>query len=168
MRALERFDEARFRLKPTEKDRIWNEIIADCVLVADCWLYPKTNKAGYGMKYYAGETRTVSRFTLAYVTRESLNIELDACHVGHCPYKNCCNPAHLEWGTHRYNCEQRAQKRRESLESLLDPRWRKAPALGYERHEDYLKCTAYISKFEPESLNPLEELEGRTRSAAGH
>ncbi len=48
------------------------------------------------MKYIQGKMRTVSRFILAYSTRESLDLkDHDACHIRDCPYRACCNPAHL-------------------------------------------------------------------------
>src|SRR5690242_19745508 len=112
MSTLDRFR----RMTPAEKDRVWREIVDACTLMADCWIYPVTNSSGYGVKYIAGEMRTVSRFTLAYVTRESMNTKGDACHRDDiCPYRACCNPHHLFWGSHVENSLQREKRKRDSL-----------------------------------------------------
>jgi hypothetical protein len=125
----------RFRLMTAQdKDEAYKEIVSRCTLVADCWLYPVKNSAGYGQRYVGGKMRPVSRFMLAYVTRESLNLKMDACHIGDCPYRNCCNPRHLEWGTHSENAKQREQKEREGR---WDPRWARDPVLGHETHVAY-------------------------------
>lgn len=131
---LDRFQ----RLTQEDKDRIYEEIIANCELVADCWVYrnPSDDPQQYGMKYIQGRMRTVSRFMKCYTTGVSLNIKQDACHVDGCPYKACCNPLHLEWGTHEENCEQREAQAKLSRESnrLENPYWFPQPALGHEQH----------------------------------
>src|ERR1700722_14609807 len=105
MNKLDRFR----RLTSAEKDRIREEIIANCDLTADCWVYRGTANPAtcYGAKYIQGQRRTVSRFMLAYSSRESMTTKDDACHVNECPYKACCNPQHLFWGSHSENCAQR-------------------------------------------------------------
>ena len=117
-------------LTAEEKDRIRAEIIANCDLVADCWVYRTRNSAGYGMKWIDGKMLTTSRFMLAYSTRESLNVRFDACHIPECPYKACCNPLHLFWGSHKENCEQRERMRRELLEGFRAV----SVPFGYEVH----------------------------------
>ena len=68
-------------LTQSEKDSIRAEIIADCELVGDCWVYlGALNSKGYGIKRIGDRVHSVSRFMLAYSTRESLNIRADACH----------------------------------------------------------------------------------------
>jgi hypothetical protein len=104
----------RFRLLTTqEKDSIRQEIINNCDLVADCWVYRTKNSAGYGVKRIGGKVVTVSRFMLAYATRESLDVKADACHVRECPYRACCNPVHLTWGSHSVNAKMREADKRE-------------------------------------------------------
>jgi hypothetical protein len=149
----------RFRLMTAgEKDRVHQEIVERCELVADCWIYPVTNSSGYGIKRIGGRLMYTSRFVLAYSTRESLNIKMDACHIGDCPYRACCNPRHLAWGTHAENAAQREQKAREAQ---WDPRWAKNPVLGYETHVQRTRvredqtCTVYAPKSGREKLTPL-------------
>lgn len=105
-------------LTAADKDRIRGEILGNCDLVADCWIYMGARNAdGYGIKRIGNKVHSVSRFMLAYATRESLNNRLDACHdTQQCPYKACCNPKHLYWGTHAKNCRQREQAKREERE----------------------------------------------------
>ena len=142
----------RFRpLSIDDKDRIREEIVANCDLVGDCWVYRGTaNPAtSYGMKKIDGRTRTVSRFMLCYATRESLDRSGDACHdTTQCPYKACCNPRHLFWGTHEDNCEIREQDKRDArkLHVVAPP-----VPLGHVMHSER---TVYV----PES----EQQESRT------
>jgi hypothetical protein len=113
-------------LAPADKDRIYQEIIDECELMTDggCWLYRGTlNTSGYAMKYIQGQMRPVGRFMLCYKTRESMNINADACHGRpgspctnqdadectdgrDCP-RRCVNPDHLFWGKHADNCKER-------------------------------------------------------------
>jgi hypothetical protein len=98
-----------------EKERIRAEIVANCEMVGDCWIYKGAfDRDGYGAKRCGSKTHSTHRFMLAYATRESLNVPFDACHdTSLCPYKACCNPAHLFWATHSENCQQREDKTRE-------------------------------------------------------
>jgi hypothetical protein len=111
-------------LTQIDKERIRTEIIANCEPVADCWIYlGALNSDGYGVKRIGDRVHSVSRFMLAYSTRESMNIRTDACHdPKQCPYKACCNPKHLFWGSHSKNCRQREQAKREERE--LFPWWK--------------------------------------------
>jgi hypothetical protein len=118
-------------LSPDDKRRIYDEIISRCQLAGDCWVYPVKNSSGYGMKWIGGKMMTVSRFVLAYHTRESLSIKLDACHVFGCPYRACCNPKHLIWGTHAENAAMREEAERMDR---YDPRWAVDPPLGHVTH----------------------------------
>jgi len=106
-------------LSKEEKDRLFHEIVANCDLVGDCWVFKGSKTpAGYGVKKFRGTTLVVSRFMLCYHTRESYNIKADACHVGDCPYKACCNPLHLCWGSHAANSIQREQEKRERQKEM--------------------------------------------------
>ncbi len=76
-----------------------------------------------------------------YSTLESLDYPLDACHIGDCPanhgkrkYRACCNPLHLQWGTHAQNATQREA---EARKAQFDFRWIKDPPLGHETHEEH-------------------------------
>lgn len=121
-------------MTPAQKDQIYREIVSRCQLVGDCWVYPVVNSKGYGCKRVGEKVIITSRFVQAYVTRESYNLKRDACHIGDCSYRACCNPRHLDWGTHRENALQREQKEREGR---YDPRWAVDPLLGYETHEKH-------------------------------
>lgn len=105
-------------LARSQKDKIREEILADCMLVADCWIYTGArNLDGYGMKRVGYRVHSVSRFMLAHSTGESMNIRMDACHDPlQCPYKACCNPKHLFWATHAENCKQRETAKKELAE----------------------------------------------------
>jgi len=129
----------RFRpLTSEEKDTIRQQIIDNCVVAGDCWLYRGTiNNSGYGVKYIQGKARLVSRFMLCYSTRESLDVKADACHrTDQCPYRNCCNPRHLYWGSHSENAKLREQDARDSVAShwLELPHLHRQPKLGHEAH----------------------------------
>jgi len=51
----------RFRpLTPDMAYRIKQEIIDNCDLVGDCWVYRSASPNGYGMKYIQGKMRTAS------------------------------------------------------------------------------------------------------------
>jgi hypothetical protein len=106
-------------LTAEDKERIKAETLANCDLIADCWIYKgASNPYGYGMKKIGKKVYTVSRFMLAYDTRESLvNPEYDACHRDDiCPYKACCNPRHLYWATKSENCKAREKRAKEERE----------------------------------------------------
>jgi hypothetical protein len=127
-----------------QKGRIHAEILASCDLIADCWVYrgTKNPKLCYGMKYIQGKMRTVSRFMLAYATRESLDLkDYDACHVRDCPYRACCNPNHLFWGSYNENCKQREEYDRETRQSrLLElPHLYPQPVLGHQAHAEWIQ-----------------------------
>ena len=121
-------------MSQTEKEKVRNEIITNCDLIADCWIYRTQNSAGYGVKRINGKVISVSRFMLAYSTHESLNVPFDACHDDGCPYRACCNPKHLFWGTHRENAEQRekATRERRKIDVLAPP-----VPLGHITHEEW-------------------------------
>lgn len=132
------------RLTAADKDRIWQEIMANCDHVADCWVYRGTPDPvnSYGTKYIQGQKRIVSRFTLAYATRESMDIKADACHdTKKCAYAACCNPQHLDWGSHSENCKRREADEREVRLERLKEGWGEypQPKLGHETHEEYMR-----------------------------
>lgn len=125
---------ARFTLmSQAEKDKVREEIIAHCTLLADCWVYQTRNSAGYGVKRINGKVMSVSRFMLSYSTRESLSVPHDACHAESCPYRACCNPKHLLWGSHQENAEQRekAARERRKMDVVVPP-----VSLGHVTHEE--------------------------------
>jgi hypothetical protein len=97
-----------------EKDAIRTEIISLCSVVGECWLYNGDRTPnGYGHIRINGKSRTTSRFMLAYATHESLDTAFDSCHIMECPFKACCSPLHLFWGTHEDNCQTRAETNRQ-------------------------------------------------------
>jgi hypothetical protein len=157
MSTLDRFR----RLTGADKDQIRHEIIANCDLVGDCWVYRGTKNPAtcYGMKYIQGQMRTVSRFMLAYSDREGLNTDDDACHVRECPYKACCNPRHLFWGTHSENCKQREADAKASRLSRLteEPSLYPQPVLGHETHEQHAAWLADLRISDTARWNRIRE-----------
>jgi hypothetical protein len=131
MKAIQRF----CLMSRAEKDKVRAEIVARCRLAGDCWLYPVTNSKGYGTKWINGRAESVSRFMLAYATCESLTIKYDACHVLDCPYRACCNPLHLFWGTHSENAAQREREARDwrKMDVVMPP-----VPLGHVTHEQHI------------------------------
>lgn len=111
-------------LSIAEQEQIRNEIIAKCIPIGDCWIYTGTNNAsGYGIRKIAGKHRTVSRFMLAYAERcmsgldKTEDFPFDACHKDSiCPYRACCNPAHLFWGTRSPNSTDREAREKQQRE----------------------------------------------------
>src|SRR6266567_1354410 len=97
-----------------EMAQIRAEILAQCEVVGDCWIYRgDLNRDGYGIKRVQGKLHSVSRILLAFATGASLNCRFDACHdTSICPYKSCCNVRHLHWSTHPENCKQRERATR--------------------------------------------------------
>src|SRR5437660_1492215 len=107
----ERFEiKARGLMSIAEKDLLFKQIFEACTIEGDHWLFPTTESQKYAKMRINGKTRTVSRFMLAYHTRENMdNIrdedgnEVDACHTQWCPYHNCVNPDHLFWASRSKN-----------------------------------------------------------------
>jgi hypothetical protein len=96
------------------KDEVYAEIMANITILAGCgcWLWnSRRDSHGYAIKWIAGREFTVSRFMLAFHTRESLNFGKDACHRAQCLYKACVRPDHLEWDTHGENMATRKKMR---------------------------------------------------------
>src|ERR1039458_2063869 len=102
------------------KERIKAEILENCTLVADCWVYKGASSLeGYGMKKIGKRSYTVSRFMLAYDTRESLANPYEACHKDDiCPYKACGNPEHLFWATKNENWGARERRKKEERQGF--------------------------------------------------
>lgn len=87
--------------------------IGDCTKHGECWVYPRTNAAGYGVVRIGGKQTTPSRLILCCATQKPLDYEMDACHTTPlCRSKACCNPEHLFWDTHAENCKRRELERR--------------------------------------------------------
>jgi hypothetical protein len=106
----------------SEKDRIKAEILSQCEVVGDCWVFIPSGKRGdgyinddgYGMFSVNGKAHSVSRILLAFATGAELNCRFDACHDVHiCTYRTCCNPRHLHWGTKPENSIERERATRE-------------------------------------------------------
>jgi len=134
MKVLQRFQPLRLMSRDA-KEKVRGEIVERCRLAGDCWLYPVTNSKGYGTKWINGRAESVSRFMLAYATCESMTIKFDACHVLDCPYRACCNPRHLFWGTHSENAAQREREARDwgKMDVFLPP-----IPLGHITHEQHV------------------------------
>jgi hypothetical protein len=110
------------RLSAEEKDRYYAEIVANCERIGDCLVWKgATTAKGYGVKKFGHRPHSVSRFMLAYTSRESMNTDDDACHKKCCLFRACCNPDHLFWGTHSTNAAHRedAKRRRAELPVFL-------------------------------------------------
>lgn len=145
-------------MSQADKDKVKDEIFAKCDLVADCWVYRVKNPDGYGLKYINGKMRTVSRFILAYYTRESLDIKFDACHVRECAYRACCNPRHLFWGSHRENAAQREQEARERRHAnAVLP----AVPLGHQTHAQHAEWLSGNTQGVDSSLYEVSGLLGQ-------
>lgn len=141
-----------------EMEEVRAEIVARCTLLGDCWAYETTDTSGYGTKYIAGKMRSTSRFMLCYSTREPLDIKADACHNVTCPYRACCNPKHLAWGTHLQNIQQRDAKRKEYKDYRWESNRSNPPALGYETHEEHAVWLAGLRTSDPERWTRIQEL----------
>jgi len=96
-------------------EEIRAEILSDCELVGDCWIYRSSiNNDGYGTKRINGRFRNVHRIMLAFKDGVGIDSRFDACHdTRQCPYKACCNPAHLFWASRKDNCKRREQDDRD-------------------------------------------------------
>ena len=133
------------------KDHIYAEILAECDLVADCWIFKgATNQNGYGMKKAGKTSYSVSRFVLAYASRESLGSKYDACHCDDiCPYKACCNPDHLYWATKSDNCKAREKRAREEREMFTwwdSQAWIDGVYCADRRDPSIDRCLANLSR----------------------
>lgn len=96
--------------RPVE-DRFWEKVIvAD---KDDCWKWIGAKlRHGYGSFYFKGRAHLAHR--LAYILS---NGEIEGgLHVRHkCDNPNCCNPNHLELGTHADNMHDRVKRGRSSI-----------------------------------------------------
>jgi hypothetical protein len=105
-------------LNQAERDRIVQEILDDCDIDVDCWVYRQPNGEGYGVRRIAGRSRSVARFMLAASCGLDLRMvsqEVQACHDDHkCRFRSCCNPKHLYWGTKEQNAKDRERSEREA------------------------------------------------------
>ncbi len=91
-----------------EQREFRQQIIAGCIGIGDCWVWNGARTPnGYGNIRVGYTVRVVSRLALCLATGVSLSVQADACHKPVCPSRACCNPAHLDWGTHQDNCAMR-------------------------------------------------------------
>lgn len=100
-----------------ERQSIRQEIIDNCEIVGDCWLWKGyVNDDGYGMKKVGdAQPHPVHRIMLCIATGQSLSTRYDAGHdTDLCPYKSCCNPDHLMWEHHYVNCKRREDDKRKT------------------------------------------------------
>jgi hypothetical protein len=67
---------------------------------ADCWVWPRTNKDGYGVMYVGTRAR-LAHVYLYEQTKGRLSPDLELDHL--CRNRACFNPKHLEPVTHRVN-----------------------------------------------------------------
>lgn len=160
-------------LSSAEQEQIRNEIIAKCNMVGDCWLYTgQINCSGYGIKKIRGRHRTVSRFMLAYAERCMSGLEktkefpYDACHKDHiCPYRACCNPAHLYWGTRSPNStdrEAREKQQREMFDYWERHAWINGKFYDDRPDPSIDSCLASVNEGRklPQGSPPLQECYG--------
>jgi hypothetical protein len=89
--------------------RFWNKVNVKGFF--DCWEWTaKIQRDGYGQYSADGRLLTASRVACELAYGPS---DLDALHT--CDNPRCCNPAHLYWGTHQQNMEDRQRKGRAAV-----------------------------------------------------
>ena len=93
-------------LTETDLARFWSKV--DARGLFNCWPWlGKFDHDGYGQFAVRGQMHTASRLACALAHGPSA---LEACHT--CDHPACCNPAHLYWGTHQDNMDDRARRNR--------------------------------------------------------
>jgi len=70
-----------------------------------CWIYPKTDAAGYAHKVSADGPNTSAHRAILLAVNPPPTRNLDAAHL--CANRPCCNPEHLTWMTRSQNCATR-------------------------------------------------------------
>ncbi|MBZ5613235.1 MAG: hypothetical protein LAO23_04430 [Acidobacteriia bacterium] len=91
--------------------------IGNSIKHGDCWVYPSTNKEGYGITSVGGKSTSASRLVLCCATDKPLDYKvgkdfMDACHrTPLCRFRACLNPEHLYWDTKRNNSRRRELER---------------------------------------------------------
>lgn len=92
-------------------DRFWEKV--DISGADDCWAWlGATLTSGYGSFHLKGKSCTAHR--LAYIL--TVGEIADGLHIRHkCDNPICCNPAHLETGTHADNMRDMAERGRASV-----------------------------------------------------
>jgi hypothetical protein len=87
-------------------ERILNKITKNAT--SECWEWiGSKNHAGYGHFEVKGKCIKVHRFSLERKLGRSLNEEEVTRHI--CNNRICCNPDHLEAGTHQDNMDDRTR-----------------------------------------------------------
>lgn len=86
-----------------------------------CWPWQgAVNQRGYGMYFLDGKRYRAHRIVLANKVQMDYP-QLSACHT--CDNTVCCNPAHLYWGTHTQNMQDKIQRGRANpLKGIHNPR----------------------------------------------
>ncbi|WKW86050.1 HNH endonuclease [Gordonia Phage JonJames] len=81
-----------------------------CEVTSDgCWLFPTTNKYGYGQMMVARSRTTVHRHSYEWSTGVQLDPSMPVHHS--CSQKACCNPEHLQCVTPQENLAEMLERR---------------------------------------------------------
>jgi hypothetical protein len=73
----------------------------------ECWLWSASLENGYGQFYLKGKSVSAHKLMLERTLGRSLGEGMISRHK--CRNKHCCNPDHLEEGTHKQNAEDRVR-----------------------------------------------------------
>jgi hypothetical protein len=90
--------------------RFWSKVDVR-VSKAECWVWKASkSKSGYGKLKVGGRNLIASRVAWEIVNNSSLGSDVFARHK--CDNPSCCNPTHIEPGTHRDNMQDMKQRGR--------------------------------------------------------
>lgn len=100
-------------------DRFWSKVAG--IGSDGCWNWTAgTGAGGYGIyKVRPGKTAQAHRLALIEATGGD-HPGLQACHA--CDNPPCCNPAHLSWGTHQDNQDDKRRRKAAVLKTALSNR----------------------------------------------
>lgn len=106
-------------LPPVDADWFWKKVevsTPDC-----CWPWKNyITERGYGVFTKKGTAYRAHRVALWLHSGQDCP-EMSVCHT--CDNGKCCNPAHLYWGTHRQNMQDKiARGRANGLKGVKNPR----------------------------------------------
>lgn len=89
-------------------DRFWSKV--DIRSDSECWEWTaKRHVRGYGIYWHDGKNVRANRHAL-FITSGPPPFD-DAISLHSCDNPPCCNPAHLRWGTHKENVDDRKMRR---------------------------------------------------------